>query len=232
MPEELTPTSSPAKARTAPVSEDSRPNYVNTSDAVHTAQRSRESRDREAQAIPSPLEGKQRSDLKLKQRKARIASERSFQKLAPLAPDEVAAVRRSAYNIIAKQIPTVGKVLSGQKKWDAQQVRLFSIMLNKVMPDLHHSFNEVSIEDKSLTELSISDLESIVKQAALEEARANITEAITTIEDAEYAPYDPEAPSEAALLATPNMPAHLDEEISALTFSPLNPNHSTTEEDV
>lgn len=210
MPEELEPSSSPSKARTEPLSSDSRPTYTNVSDAVNTAQTSREKRDRNEPLISSSTTS--HTTRKNNIRKAAATSERSLQKLAPLAPEEVASVRRRAYNIISKQIPAIGEVLDGTREWNAQQVRLFSIMLNKVMPDLHHSFNEVSIEDKSLTELSISELESIVKQAALEESRANITEAITTIEDAEYTTMEPDSPLESDLLATPDASPSIDED--------------------
>jgi len=212
MPEELEPSSSPSKARTEPLSSDSRPTYTNVSDAVNTAQKGRELRDRNEPLVSSSTIS--HTTRKNNERKAAATSERQLQKLSPLLPEEVASVRRRAYNIISKQIPAIGEVLDGTREWNAQQVRLFSIMLNKVMPDLHHSFNEVSIEDKSLTELSISELESIVKQAALEEARANITEAVTTIEDAEYTTMEPDSPQESDLLATPDASPFIDEDIT------------------
>ena len=56
-------------------------------------------------------------------------------------------------------------VLDGTKKWDNQQVRLFGMMLNKVMPDLHHSFNEHTVETKNMDELTIEELQEIAKQA-------------------------------------------------------------------
>lgn len=219
MPEELEPSSSPSKARTEPLSEDSRPAYVNVSDAVHEAQKSREKRDRNQPLVEAATPS--HTTLKNNKRKAAATSERKLQKLAPLAPEEVASVRRKAYNIISKQIPAIGEVLDGTREWNAQQVRLFSIMLNKVMPDLHHSFNEVSIEDKSLTELSIKELEAIVKQASLEESRANIEEAITTIEDAEYTAMEPESPLENDLLATPDAPLFIDDSLDDPAASPV-----------
>jgi hypothetical protein len=38
-------------------------------------------------------------------------------------------------------------------------------MLNKVMPDLHHSFNQHSHEHKKVTELSIDELQLIASKA-------------------------------------------------------------------
>ena len=56
-------------------------------------------------------------------------------------------------------------MLDGSKKWDAQQTRLFGMMLNKVMPDLHHSFNEHTVENKDVHELTIEELQRIAQQS-------------------------------------------------------------------
>tara|TARA_B100000749_G_scaffold59627_1_gene43760 strand:+ start:392 stop:640 length:249 start_codon:yes stop_codon:yes gene_type:complete len=42
-------------------------------------------------------------------------------------------------------------------------------MLNKVMPDLHHSFNEHSVDIKEIGELSIAELEEIAARADKDE---------------------------------------------------------------
>jgi len=86
--------------------------------------------------------------------------------LAPVTPMQVDRVRRSVLDVVRKNIPDVREVLEGKKKWDNQQVRLFTVMLNKVMPDLHHSFNEHSIENKQVHELTVDELMEIAKQGA------------------------------------------------------------------
>lgn len=90
--------------------------------------------------------------------------------LPPVTPLEVDRIRRSALDVVRKNIHNVRKVLEGQKVWSNQQVRLFGMMLNKVMPDLHHSFNEHSVELKDVHELSIQELEAIALQAKTMEA--------------------------------------------------------------
>ena len=90
--------------------------------------------------------------------------------LAPVTPVEVDRVRRSVLDVVRKQIPAVREVLSGDRKWDAQQTRLFGMMLNKVMPDLHHSFNEHTLENKEVHELSYDELQRIAAQAEAVEA--------------------------------------------------------------
>ena len=85
--------------------------------------------------------------------------------LAPVTPMQVDRVRRSVLDIVRKEIPNVREVLDGTRKWDNQQVRLFGMLLNKVMPDLHHSFNEHTVENKKMHELTIDELEAIAIQA-------------------------------------------------------------------
>jgi len=84
--------------------------------------------------------------------------------LPAVTPLEVDRVRRSVLDVVRKQMPEVRLVLDGSKKWDAQQTRLFGMMLNKVMPDLHHSFNEHTVENKDIAELTIEELQRIAQQ--------------------------------------------------------------------
>ena len=85
--------------------------------------------------------------------------------LAPVTPIEVDRVRRTVLDVVRKQMPSVREVLDGNKQWNNQQVRLFGMMLNKVMPDLHHSFNEHAIENKAAHELTFNELQAIAAQA-------------------------------------------------------------------
>ena len=85
--------------------------------------------------------------------------------MPPVTPQQVDRVRRSVLDVVRNKIPDVRLVLDGTKKWDNQQVRLFGMMLNKVMPDLHHSFNEHTVETKNMDELTIEELQEIAKQA-------------------------------------------------------------------
>jgi hypothetical protein len=95
---------------------------------------------------------------------------RSTGGLPAVTPMEVDRVRRSVLDIVRKNIPNVREVLEGKKSWSNQQVRLFGMVLNKVMPDLHHSFNEHSVELKEAHELSIEELEAIALRANAAEA--------------------------------------------------------------
>ena len=85
--------------------------------------------------------------------------------LPPVTPMEVDRVRRSVLDVVRKNIPKVRRVLDGSISWNNQQVRVFGLMLNKVMPDLHHRFNEHTIDTKDVGELTISELEEIAARA-------------------------------------------------------------------
>ena len=105
--------------------------------------------------------------------------------LAPVTPMQVDRVRRSVLDVVRKNIPDVREVLAGTKKWDAQQTRLFTVLLNKVMPDLHHSFNEHTIENKPTHELTIQELEAIASQAQRDDPPENLDDTTEDISDAE-----------------------------------------------
>ena len=96
---------------------------------------------------------------------------------------EVDRVRRSTLDIVRKQMPVVREVLDGRREWNNQQVRVFGMLLNKVMPDLHHSFNEHTVENKQVHELTFDELNEIAAQAktAVEEDE-NDTNATTSSE--------------------------------------------------
>jgi hypothetical protein len=93
--------------------------------------------------------------------------------LPAVTPQQVDRVRRSVLDVVRKNIPAVREVLDGQRKWDNQQVRLFGMMLNKVMPDLHHSFNQHTVENKNVDELTVDELMEIARQGETIEGEVN-----------------------------------------------------------
>jgi hypothetical protein len=103
-------------------------------------------------------------------------------------PDEVAALRRRMFEVVSDGLEDVAQVISGKKQWNNVQVRLFSILTERVMPKL----STITTEDpskKKLEEMSIEELEAlargkrnheavdaIVKQGNELEAKAEATE--------------------------------------------------------
>lgn len=107
-----------------------------------------------------------------------------------IRPDEIAALRRRMFNVVQKSVDDVEQVLAGERQWNNVQVRLFSILTERVMPKL----SSITVEDsssKKLDSMSLEELEmialgkkrdtavdAIVKQGAGLEAQAEAQEAV------------------------------------------------------
>ena len=92
--------------------------------------------------------------------------------LPAVTPIEIDRVRRSVLDVVRRNIPEVRDVLQGKKTWNTAQVNLFKSMLNKVMPDLHHSFAEHHHEHRKVEELSREELIEIAQRGDPEEKRS------------------------------------------------------------
>lgn len=68
---------------------------------------------------------------------------------ARLSPLQVANMRAGLYRRVERQIDEAHKVVMGKQEWSPTQARVFSTMLNKVMPDLTAQFvqHEHNIQD-------------------------------------------------------------------------------------
>ena len=78
-----------------------------------------------------------------------------------IRPDEVAALRRRMFEVVTHGLEDVAEVMAGSKVWSNTQVRLFSILTERVMPKL----STISVDDnsaKKLDEMSMEELEGIV----------------------------------------------------------------------
>jgi hypothetical protein len=112
-----------------------------------------------------------------------------------LQPNDIAVMRSQVFATVATQTAKVAGVLNGTEKWNAQQVRLYGMLLNKVLPDLHHSYSEVAVQDSDVNKLSRNELEAII-------ASSQNTEAAQQIVESDYEPSfntdddpSPEAPA-------------------------------------
>lgn len=77
-----------------------------------------------------------------------------------IRPDEVAALRRRMFEVVADGVEDVAEVMKGSKVWSNVQVRLFSILTERVMPKL----SSITVEDnaqKKLEDLTIEELEAL-----------------------------------------------------------------------
>jgi hypothetical protein len=86
-----------------------------------------------------------------------------------IRPDEIAALRRRMFEVVTDGLEDVAEVMSGKKEWSNVQVRLFSILTERVMPKL----STITVEDstsKKLDDLSIEELEKIALGKAKHQA--------------------------------------------------------------
>ena len=85
-------------------------------------------------------------------------------------PEISPGLRARAYNVVAEQTERAQEVLEGKRAWTNQQVRLYGMLLNKVLPDLKHTFQEVHANKPE--GMSREDLERIVAEAHAAERQA------------------------------------------------------------
>ena len=85
---------------------------------------------------------------------------------ARLTPDEAARLRAVIGLFVKDQLVSAHRVVMGVQKWDAVQARVFSNLLNKVIPDLNASFVQQETVTRDLTQLSRDELEAIARGSA------------------------------------------------------------------
>lgn len=78
-----------------------------------------------------------------------------------LSPGQVAHLRAKIASQVREQIELAHKVVLGEIEWSPTQARVFSTMLNKVVPDLSASFHQHEHRVAGIREMSRADLERI-----------------------------------------------------------------------
>lgn len=84
-----------------------------------------------------------------------------------LSPEQIIEMQSDIAQIVKTNIAKAGMVLAGTDTWTANQIKLFGQMINKVVPDLHHSFIERP-QGRKLTEYTREELEAIAFGKATE----------------------------------------------------------------
>jgi hypothetical protein len=93
-----------------------------------------------------------------------------------LQPNDIAKMRSQVFATVATQTSKVVGVLNGTEQWNPQQVRLYGMLLNKVLPDLHHSYSEVALQDSDVNKLTRKELEDIIASSSNTTAAQDIIE--------------------------------------------------------
>ena len=100
--------------------------------------------------------------------------------LPRVTPEEMDKIQRQVLDTVKHSLPAARGVLMGSIRWTNQQVKLFQIMLNKVMPDLSHSQVDVTRRDKDPNKMTREELEEIIRrgEAAEKEESADTVDAV------------------------------------------------------
>lgn len=80
-----------------------------------------------------------------------------------LTPQAASRIRGSIMARVPKYLEMADEVMAGDRKWSATQARVFSTLLNKVVPDLSASFVQHEHTTRDLRELSREELERIAR---------------------------------------------------------------------
>lgn len=104
-----------------------------------------------------------------------------------LPPATAARLRARIANYVEAQLPLAKEVIDGTRTWNPTQARVFSLMLNKVLPDLSASYIQQETIDRPVAEMSREELERIASGSL-------IAELAQTIEGEATVAYDPADP--------------------------------------
>jgi hypothetical protein len=104
-----------------------------------------------------------------------------------LPPATAARLRARIATYVEAQLPLAKEVIDGTRTWNPTQARVFSLMLNKVLPDLSASYIQQESIERPIAEMSREELERIASGSL-------ITELAQTIEGEASVDYDPADP--------------------------------------
>ena len=78
-----------------------------------------------------------------------------------LSPHQVANLRGQIAKNMETHISLADEVIKGHREWSPTQARVFSNLLNKVIPDLSASYHQHEHSHRALNEMSREELERI-----------------------------------------------------------------------
>ncbi|MGL4918403.1 MAG: hypothetical protein ACRC5D_19510 [Aeromonas allosaccharophila] len=90
-----------------------------------------------------------------------------------VSKEEQAMIRRSCYHAVMSRLDTVRDVLDGAVVWSPTQTRLFTALLNKVLPDLKVSQATIEHTHTRPDQLSREELERMVAESRAIEGELN-----------------------------------------------------------
>lgn len=93
------------------------------------------------------------------------AAEKKIEKTAIFSPAKAAQIRADVSKLVTTHIRMADEVVRGTRVWTPTQARVFSTLLNKVLPDLTAGFIQHEHTVKTAIELTRDELERIAAGA-------------------------------------------------------------------
>lgn len=78
-----------------------------------------------------------------------------------LSPTQTAHIRGQIAGLVREQVTHANEVVLGIREWNPTQARVFSTLLNKVVPDLSASHVQLEHSVKDVIDMSRDELERI-----------------------------------------------------------------------
>lgn len=103
-------------------------------------------------------------------------------KRAQLSPAEISRIRVKIAKNVEDYLPIVDEVIRGTRDFSPTQARIFTALLNKVVPDLSATLHKHEPAEKDLNRMSLAELEEIA--AGVASARANMIDPDDIVEGA------------------------------------------------
>jgi len=122
----------------------------------------------------------------VKRKEVKLAKALKHAEKLDLTYGQVHRMRKTIIEAVEDQLADAHAVVLGEKEWSPTQARVFSTLLNKVVPDLQARHISKSEDNRPISELSQKELEAIIardEKARRELAKREAIEEAETIED-------------------------------------------------
>ncbi len=90
-----------------------------------------------------------------------MAKTMALAKAHTLSPAQTAHIRGQIAGLMQEHVSIANEVILGTVDWNPTQARVFSALLNKVVPDLKSSSVHLETSDKNVIDMSREELERI-----------------------------------------------------------------------
>jgi len=100
-------------------------------------------------------------DPAIQRRQVEAANVASLFAKNAVRPDEIAAVTRRGFEVFAQGMEDASLVMTGVKKWDSAQMRIFSLLAERFMPKVSAMKPIAQSVNRELEELTLEELENL-----------------------------------------------------------------------